>query len=72
MPFVRLLCQCLSPAASASYKKVVECLATVSPKLELANGLVCKACFSKLEKAATYLATTANEVREKFALCVPY
>ena len=70
MPFVQLFCQCLSPAAS--YKKVVEYLATVSLKLELANGLVCKACFAKLEKAVNYLATAANELREKFALCVPY
>ena len=61
----------LNPAASASNKTVVEYLATVSPELELANGSVCKACFSKLEKAATYLATAeniTNELREKFAL----
>ena len=67
-----MLCQRLSPAASASYKKVVEYLATISPKLELVNGLVCKACFSKLEKAASYLATAANELRKRFALRVPY
>ena len=48
---------------------VVEYLATVSPELELANGSLCKACFTKL-KAATYLATAenvTNELREKFA-----
>ena len=43
----------------------------VSPELDLANGSVCKTCFSKVEKAATYLATAekiTNELREKFAL----
>jgi len=47
----------------------VEYLATVtvSPELELANGSLCKACFTKLEKAATYLTTATNELREKFA-----
>ena len=55
--------------ASASNKTVVEYLATVSPELELANGSLCKACFTKLKKAATYLATAeniTNELREKF------
>ena len=49
---------------------VVEYLATVSPELELANGSLCKACFTKLKKAATYLATAkniTNELQEKFA-----
>ena len=56
--------------ASASNKTVVEYLATISPELELANGSVCKACFTKLKKAATYLATAeniTNELQEKFA-----
>ena len=56
--------------ASASNKTVVEYLATVSPELELANGSLCKACFTKLKKAATFLATAeniTNELREKFA-----
>ena len=56
--------------ASAANKTVVEYLATVSPELELANGSLCKACFTKLKKAATYLATAeniTNELREKFA-----
>ena len=47
-----------------------EYLATVSPELELVNGSLCKACFTKLKKAATYLATAeniTNELREKFA-----
>ena len=51
-------------------KRVVEYLATVSPELELANGSLCKACFTKLKKAATYLATAeniTNKLREKFA-----
>ena len=39
---------------------VVEYLAAVSPKLELANGSVCKACFTKLEKGVTYFATAEN------------
>ena len=59
----------LDPAC-ASNKTVVEYLATVSPELELANGSLCKACFTKLKKAATYLATAeiiSNELREKFA-----
>ena len=47
-----------------SNKTVVEYLATVSQELELANGSLCKACFTKLEKATTYLATA---LREKFA-----
>ena len=50
----------------------VECLATVSLELELANDSVNNACFSKLEKDATYLVTTANiatELREVCALC---
>ena len=49
----------------------MEYLATVSLELELANGSVCKACFSKLEKAMTYLATSesiTNKLQEKFAL----
>ena len=61
-------CHSLDPA-SASNKRVVEYLATVSPELELANGSLCKACFTKLKKAATYLATAeniANKLREKF------
>ena len=40
------------------------------PELELANGSLCKACFTKLKKAATFLATAeniTNELREKFA-----
>ena len=37
-------------------------LATVSPELELANGIVCKTCFSKLEKAGTYFATVLDLV----------
>ena len=48
----------------------VEYLATVSPKLELANDSLCKACFTKHKKAATYLAAAeniTNELREKFA-----
>ena len=59
----------LNPA-SASNKMVVEYLATFCPELELANGSECKAWFTKLEKAATYLATAeniTNELREKFA-----
>ena len=54
----------------ASNKTVVEYLATVSPELELANGSLFKACFTKLEKAATYLTTAENirnELREKLA-----
>ena len=46
--------------ASASNKTVVEYLATVSQELELANGSLCKACFTKLRKAAIYLATAEN------------
>ena len=56
--------------APASNERVVEYLATVSLELELANGSLCKACFTKLKKAATYLATAeniTNELREKFA-----
>ena len=56
--------------ASASNKRVVEYLATVSPELELANGSLYKACFTKLKKAVTYLATAeniTNELRKKFA-----
>ena len=56
--------------ASASNKRVVEYLATVSPELELANGSLCKACFTKPKKAAIYLAMAeniTNELREKFA-----
>ena len=57
--------------ASASNKTVVEYLAaTNSPELELANGSLCKAWFTKLEKAATYLATgekITNKLREMFA-----
>ena len=57
--------------ASFSNKTVVDYLATVySPELELANGSVCKAWFTKLEKASTYLATAeniTNKLREKFA-----
>ena len=48
---------------------VVEYLATVSLELELANGSLCKACLTKLEKAATYFATAkniTNELQEKF------
>ena len=64
-------CHSLDPA-SASNKTVVEYLATVySPELELENGSLCKARFTKLEKAVTYLATAkniTNELREKFAL----
>ena len=43
---------------------VVEYLATVGPELELANGSLCKACFTKLEKAATYLTTAKNITNE--------
>ena len=60
----------LNSAASASNKLVVEYLASVSLELELVNGSVCKACFSKLEKATTYLATPenmTNKLEEKFA-----
>ena len=46
--------------ASASNKTVVEYLATVSPELELANGSLRKACLTKLEKAANYVATAEN------------
>ena len=46
--------------ASASNKTVVEYLATVSPELELPNGSLCKACFTKLKRAATYLITAEN------------
>ena len=49
---------------------VVEHLATVRPELELANGSLCKACFTKLKKAATYLAMAeniTNELRDKLA-----
>ena len=56
--------------ASASNKKVVEYLVTVSLELELANGSLRKACFTKLKTAATYLATAGNitnELREKLA-----
>ena len=48
----------------------MEYLATVRLELELANGSLCKACFTKLEKAATYLAMAkniTNELQEKFA-----
>ena len=51
----------------------MEYLANVSPELEIVNGSVRKACFSKPEKAATYLATAenvTNELQEKFALPV--
>ena len=52
-------------------KTVVEHLAAAnSSELELANGSVCKAWFTILEKAATYLATASNltnKLREKFA-----
>ena len=64
---------CSLDPASASNKRVVEYtyLATVSPELlEFANGSLCKACFTKLKKAATYLATgenITNELRERFA-----
>ena len=52
--------------ASASNKTVVEYLAAAnSPELELANGSLCKAWFTKLEKAATENVT--NKLREKFA-----
>ena len=54
----------LSPAVSNKIANV-----SVSPELELANGSVWKACFSKLEKAVTYLATAesiTNEMQEKF------
>jgi len=57
--------------ASASNKTVVEYLATISPELELANGSVCKACFTKLKKAATYLATLlqwSKELAEVFSV----
>ena len=48
----------LDPASASNLNKtVVENLATISPELELANGSLCKACFTKLKKAATYLAT---------------
>ena len=36
---------------------------------------MCKACFTKLKKAATYLAMAeniANELREKFAIRIPF
>ena len=48
----------------------MEYLAIVSPELELANGSLRKACFTKLKKAMTYLAMAenqTNELREKFA-----
>ena len=47
--------------ASVSNKTVVEYLTI---ELELANGSLCKACFTKLKKAATYLATAEN-IRNK-------
>ena len=57
--------------ASVSNKTVVEHLAAAnSPELELVIGSVCKAWFTKLEKAATYLATAnnlTNKLQEKFA-----
>ena len=56
--------------ASASNKTVVEYLATVCPELELVDGSECKTWFTKLKKAATFLATAeniTNELREKFA-----
>ena len=65
-------CCSLDPA-SASNKTVVEYLAaanTNNPELELANGSVCKTCFTKLKKTATYLATAdniTNKLQEKFA-----
>ena len=49
--------------------RVVKYLATVSPELELAYGSLCKACFTNLKKAVTYLATAeniTNKLREKF------
>ena len=46
--------------ASASNKTVVEYLTIVSLELELANGSLCKACFTKPKKAATYLAMAEN------------
>ena len=36
---------------------------------------MCKACFTELKKAATYLATAkniTNELREKFAIGIPF
>ena len=57
--------------ASTSNKMVVEYLASAnSLELELVNGSLWKAWFTKLEKPATYLATAeniTNELREKFA-----
>ena len=56
----KLQCRSLDPA-SASNKTDLEYLAAAnSPELELANGSLCKAWFTKLEKAATYLATAQN------------
>ena len=60
-------CRSLNPA-SASNKTVVEYLATVSLELELANGSVYKTWFTKLEKAATYLATAENIHCNKWAV----
>ena len=50
--------------APAFNKTVVESLATVSPELELVNDSLCKAWFTKLEKAATYLAMADNITNE--------
>ena len=63
LPVTVQQCRSLNPA-SASNKTVVEYLATASPELELPNGSLCKACFTKLKKAATYLATAENITNE--------
>ena len=46
-------------------------LLLISWTIELANSSLCKACFTKLKKVATYLATAeniTNKLWEKFAL----
>ena len=49
--------------ASASNKTVVEYLATVSPELELANGSLCKACFTGLRPTTQNTRPSFSHVR---------
>ena len=50
----------------------MENLATVSPELELANGSLCKAFFTKLKKAVTYLATAENITNKLREVCLQF
>ena len=68
--------QTASLPQSASNKTVVEYFAppNIVQELELTNGSVCKAWFTKLEKAAAYLATAENiadELGTRLALSLP-